>query len=86
MVKYTLKAGQKPSEETLKRLAELRDEDIVYDEDCPPLSPDMISFLKELDKGIDDMEAGRVLSHEETMKRVKQQYLDYVSRTKGQND
>ena len=33
---------------------------------------------KELDKGIDDMEKGRVTAHEETMKILMQQYNDYV--------
>ena len=36
-------------------------------------------FLKELDKGIDDMEKGHVTAHEETMKILMQRYDDYVS-------
>ncbi len=36
-------------------------------------------LLEELDKGIDDMENGRVTSHEETMKTLIQRYNDYVS-------
>ncbi len=36
-------------------------------------------LLDALDKGIDDMENGRVTSHEETMKTLIQRYNDYVS-------
>lgn len=36
-------------------------------------------LLKELDKGIDDIESNRVTPHEETMKLLMQQYSDYVS-------
>lgn len=41
MVTFTIKSNQKPSEETLKRLLELRDEDIIYDDDCPEMTPKM---------------------------------------------
>ena len=36
-------------------------------------------LLKELDKGIDDMENNRVTPHEDSMKILMQQYSDYVS-------
>ena len=36
-------------------------------------------LLKKLDKGIEDMENGRVNPHEDTMKILMQQYNDYVS-------
>lgn len=36
-------------------------------------------LLEELDKGIDDMESGRVTPHEDTMKILLQRYNDYVS-------
>lgn len=36
-------------------------------------------LLEQLDKGIDDMENGRVTPHEETMKILTQRYNDYVS-------
>ena len=36
-------------------------------------------LLEELDKGIDDMENGRVTPHEDTMKILIQRYNDYVS-------
>lgn len=45
MTTLTLKPNQKPSKETLKRLSELKDEDIVYDEDCPKLTPKMQKAL-----------------------------------------
>ena len=45
MKTYILEDGQKPSEETLKRVSELRDEDIVYDDDCPELTPKMEQAL-----------------------------------------
>ena len=35
-------------------------------------------LLKELDKGIDDMENGRTTPHEETMKILRQRYNEYV--------
>ena len=35
-------------------------------------------LLKELDKGIDDMENNRVTPHEESMKILMQRYNDYV--------
>ena len=34
--------------------------------------------IEELDKGIDDMENGRVTPHEETMKLLLQRYNEYV--------
>lgn len=40
---------------------------------------EMPELLEELDKGIDDMENGRVTSHEDTMKILLQRYNDYVS-------
>ena len=36
-------------------------------------------LLDELDKGIDDVENGRVTPHEDTMKILLRQYNDYVS-------
>lgn len=37
MTEFVLHDNQKPSEETLKRVSELKDEDIVFDEDCPKI-------------------------------------------------
>ncbi len=37
-------------------------------------------LLEELDKGIDDMENGRVTPHKDTMKTLIQRYNDYVSK------
>jgi predicted transcriptional regulator len=36
-------------------------------------------LLEKLDKGIDDMENGRVTPHEETMRILMQRYNDHVS-------
>ncbi len=40
---------------------------------------EMSELLKELDKGIDDVENCRITPHEDTMKILTQQYNDYVS-------
>ena len=45
MTTLTIKPNQKPSKETLKRLSELKDEDIVYDDDCPEMTPKMQKAL-----------------------------------------
>lgn len=45
MTTLTIKADQKPTKETIKRLSELKDEDIVYDDDCPELTPKMQKAL-----------------------------------------
>ena len=39
---------------------------------------DEILLLKELDKGMDDMENGRTTPHEESMKKRRQRYSEYV--------
>ena len=41
MKSFILRSNHKPSDETLQRLSELKDEDIVYDEDSPMLTPEM---------------------------------------------
>jgi hypothetical protein len=38
-------SGQTPPQDTLKRMSELKDEDIVYDDDCPMLTPKMEKAL-----------------------------------------
>jgi len=45
MTTLIIKPNQKPTEETIKRLSELRDEDIVYDDDCPEMTPKMQKAL-----------------------------------------
>ena len=51
--------------------------ELVMDMTTPIIeTPDL---LKELDKGIDDMENGRVTAHEDTIKTLMQRYNDYVS-------
>ncbi len=41
MTTLTIKSDQKPTEEALRRLSELKDEDIVYDDDCPETTSKM---------------------------------------------
>lgn len=41
----TIKTDQMPSEETLERLSKLNDDDIIYDDDCPELTPKMQKAL-----------------------------------------
>ncbi|MBP5554860.1 MAG: hypothetical protein J6X94_08315 [Lachnospiraceae bacterium] len=50
----------------------------LYMEVMIPLN-DTPDLLKELDKGINDMENGRVTAHEDTMKILMQRYEDHVS-------
>ena len=45
MTEFVLHDNQKPSEETLKRVSELKDEDIVFDEDCPEMAHEMEKVL-----------------------------------------
>ncbi len=45
MTTFTINANQKPSEDTLRRLSELKDEEIIYDEDCPEMTPKMQKAL-----------------------------------------
>ena len=42
-------------------------------------SDEMPEILEKLDKGIDDVENGRVTLHEDTMKILVQRYNEYVS-------
>lgn len=37
-----------------------------------------MQIFKELDKGIDDMEAGRVIEHEEAMRILKERVKQYA--------
>jgi hypothetical protein len=50
----------------------------LYMEVMIPIN-DTPDLLKELDKGINDMENGRVTAHEDTMKILMQRYEDHVS-------
>ena len=45
MTTLMIKANQNPSKDTLERLSKLKDEDIVYDEDCPEMTPKMEKAL-----------------------------------------
>ena len=42
------------------------------------VSKDEVQLFTELDKGIDDMEAGRLTPHEDTIKEVKERLREYV--------
>lgn len=35
-------------------------------------------LFRALDKGIDDMEAGRLTTHEETMREIREWFADYA--------
>ena len=47
------------------------------------ITNDERELLKPLDKGIDDMEAGRLTPHDESMKILRQQLKDYVLQHQG---
>ncbi|MBQ6132900.1 MAG: hypothetical protein IJI65_01970 [Lachnospiraceae bacterium] len=42
---FTIKENQKPSEESIRRLSALKDEEIIYDDDCPEMTPKMQKAL-----------------------------------------
>ena len=42
---FTIKENQKPSEESIRRLSVLKDEEIIYDDDCPEMTPKMQKAL-----------------------------------------
>ncbi|MBR7000432.1 MAG: hypothetical protein IKI01_07450 [Lachnospiraceae bacterium] len=47
MIVYsTLCKGQKPTEEQIREIEEAKKHPIVYDEDCPPLSDEMIEKIR----------------------------------------
>ena len=43
---YTVKPGQKPTEEQLREVAEAKNRPIVFDEDSPELSPAMCKAIR----------------------------------------
>ena len=43
---YTVKPGQKPTEEQLREVAEAKKRPIVFDEDSPELSPAMCKAIR----------------------------------------
>ena len=43
---YTVKPGQKPTEEQLREVAEAKKRPIVFDEDSPELSPAMYKAMR----------------------------------------
>lgn len=48
VVTYSIKSGQKPTEEMLRQIEEAAKQPIVFDEDCPELTDDQIAELKML--------------------------------------
>lgn len=45
MKNFLLKSDQKPTKEIIERLSELKEEDIVYDDDCPQMTLNMQEAL-----------------------------------------
>ncbi len=43
---YTIKPGQKPTQEQLKEVEEAKKRPIVYDEDCPEISEAMEKAMR----------------------------------------
>lgn len=50
----------------------------VAEKNCLDEKVQEIQIFKELDKGIDDMEAGRVIEHDETMRILKERVKQYA--------
>lgn len=46
IVTYTTKPGQKPTPEQIKEVQEASKHPIVFDEDCPESSPEMLKALR----------------------------------------
>lgn len=51
----------------------------VAENDYPKQEKTQEQFLEELDKGIDDMEAGRIVEHNEAMQMMKEQVHKYAT-------
>lgn len=49
---FSLDPGDKPSKEQLKEVQEAKNHPIVFDEDCPELSPALIKAYKASTEGI----------------------------------
>lgn len=43
---YMIEDGQKPTQEQLKEVENARKNPVVFDEDCPELSPSMVKAFK----------------------------------------
>lgn len=50
----------------------------VAEKDRPVENMQETQIFKELDKGIDDMEAGRVIDHDEAMRILKERVNQYA--------
>ncbi|MCL2244426.1 MAG: BrnA antitoxin family protein [Treponema sp.] len=48
IIKSTVKVGQKPPEEVVKRLQKIARQPINYTEDCPPSSPEALQEFAQL--------------------------------------
>ena len=46
VVTYELKPGQKPTPEQIARIREAAKRPIVFDEDCPPSTPEQLKQFK----------------------------------------
>lgn len=46
MVTYTVKENQKPTPEQIQEIEEASKKPVVFDDDCPELSPKMMKALK----------------------------------------
>ena len=45
MTTFTINTNQEPPKDVLERLSTLKDEDIVYDDECPEMTPKMEKAL-----------------------------------------
>lgn len=62
-----------PKEEALKAMMNPWSLHVEYTEECAAMDDIAIAkLLKELDKGIDDMENDRTIPHEEAMRSIKE--------------
>ena len=43
---FVIKQGQKPTEEQLKLLKSAKDKPIIFDDDCPELSPELMKSAR----------------------------------------
>lgn len=61
MHKYTLRKGQKPTKEQLREVEAVARKPIVFDEDCPELSPAMLKKFKRVVEQRNRRIAGKVV-------------------------
>ncbi len=51
---------------------------VVAEKSCSEEKAQEMQIFKELDKGIEDMEAGRVVDHDEAMRIIKERVNQYA--------